>query len=571
MVSVLQNERNRQLAHSGPHIEVHPEHSLRTSTRVWSWVVPWPPPGKKLPAVMTTHLEGRVMSTCVDVYDLRRGLLKRDEDLISKLFTLDPVITLRELDYAMRGSGIQQVPWAWMEEPIPPVRHTQWLVELDRRLRRRIGWAQQRAADLHVLREAYRAGDLSLVLGAAVSMAAKMPGWKDLVVGILDLALSYRQRLIERAQRSSVVSHKGKIYLRDDSQDPECFVDERIPPLTSDLQSLLEKTREALKRSENYDDQLLLEAAEVAQQVLGEDLIAEVRGFEYQSRTLYRTKVHPAITRMIHLPGHPGTLTPRVWSIVTCNFDDLVEQTLRKAGHSFTVQLSRKGEMGGLWGGDRAQPSAVDILHVHGFAPNSSEWLTFPFWETDLVFTARQYEIQYGSDSTFTRKVHEIFLVNSPVLIIGSSLTDQYAVSELTAAHERRPGWFHYCVMQLPDAHREAQEELSGEQLENCRRSTVLWDCTSSGSRATTTSPFRILVVVLGARRNGWCAIGSGLGQYYTWRLSVSPADDAYAIGGASGGSRGRSRRRRSQRRATDSDEYMPTSAPIHRREYTRC
>ena len=207
--------------------------------------------------MVTTHLEGRVMSACVDVYDLRRGMLKRDEELISKLFTLNPVVTLRELDYARRGSGIQPVPWAWMEEPIPPVRQAQWLVELDRRLRRRIGWAQQRAADLRVLREAYRAGDLSLVLGAGVSMAAKMPGWKDLVVGILDLALSYRQRLIERAQRSSVVSLKGKLYLRHDSQDPERFVEERIPPLTSDLQALIEKTREALKRSENYDDQLL--------------------------------------------------------------------------------------------------------------------------------------------------------------------------------------------------------------------------------------------------------------------------------------------------------------------------
>ena len=41
MVSVLQDERDRQLAHSGPHIEVHPEGSLRTSTRVWSWVVIW--------------------------------------------------------------------------------------------------------------------------------------------------------------------------------------------------------------------------------------------------------------------------------------------------------------------------------------------------------------------------------------------------------------------------------------------------------------------------------------------------------------------------------------------------
>jgi hypothetical protein len=35
----LQDERDRQLAHSRPHIELHLMGSLRISARVWSWVV----------------------------------------------------------------------------------------------------------------------------------------------------------------------------------------------------------------------------------------------------------------------------------------------------------------------------------------------------------------------------------------------------------------------------------------------------------------------------------------------------------------------------------------------------
>jgi hypothetical protein len=41
MMADLQDERDRQFAHSGPHIEVHRMGSLRISAQVWSWVVTW--------------------------------------------------------------------------------------------------------------------------------------------------------------------------------------------------------------------------------------------------------------------------------------------------------------------------------------------------------------------------------------------------------------------------------------------------------------------------------------------------------------------------------------------------
>jgi hypothetical protein len=82
MVSVLQDERDCQLAHSGPHIEVHPEGSLRTSTRVWSWVVTWSLPvlassvgsirlprryifGPRITALREAGLYGRPGQPCV--------------------------------------------------------------------------------------------------------------------------------------------------------------------------------------------------------------------------------------------------------------------------------------------------------------------------------------------------------------------------------------------------------------------------------------------------------------------------------------------------------------------------
>ena len=43
------------------------------------------------------------MSMSFDDYDLHRALRIRNEEVLAEFFEYDPVATLRQLDYAMRG------------------------------------------------------------------------------------------------------------------------------------------------------------------------------------------------------------------------------------------------------------------------------------------------------------------------------------------------------------------------------------------------------------------------------------------------------------------------------------
>ena len=120
-----------------------------------------------------------------------RAIMKRDGELLSTAASANPAITQYRLDAAMRGLvfGHSHVTSEAIFGVEPDLREwVGWLVEQDRLLRRGLGW-RQREGDLTVLRAAYRAGDLALVVGAGVSMAANMPDWNGLVIAMIDRAL----------------------------------------------------------------------------------------------------------------------------------------------------------------------------------------------------------------------------------------------------------------------------------------------------------------------------------------------------------------------------------------------
>lgn len=47
--------------------------------------------------------------------------------------------------------------------------------------------------------------------------------------------------------------------------------------------------------------------------------------------------------------------------------------------------------------------------------------------------------------------VQDIHLGYAPALVVGSSLRDDYATRHLREIHKRRPGWYNYVLMNLPD------------------------------------------------------------------------------------------------------------------------
>jgi hypothetical protein len=49
---------------------------------------------------------------------------------------------------------------------------------------------------------------------------------------------------------------------------------------------------------------------------------------------------------------------------------------------------------------------------------------------------------------------------------MGSSLEDDESVAQLSEVHRRRPGWFRYAILRLPEGVRDRKESLTGDELE---------------------------------------------------------------------------------------------------------
>lgn len=382
----------------------------------------------------------------VDAALLSRAFRQRDAGLLSQCAKQAPELTLLHLDGSMRGLR---------DGELPP-EQTRWLVDQDEMIRRQLGW-NQRLADLQILRAAYRGGDLYLVAGAGISMAAGMPGWKDLVLEVLDHAIEYGTP----AHRSRVEANLRRS-IKGNAVDWEVErVLKGISAADPALRLRMEGVRDRLRAMKSYDSRILLEASQAAGEHFGGEYLEQLRNLLY-GRTLKRTKIHPAIARLVRVREHPWPPEPRIFAVVTYNFDDLIEQIVREAGFGFTVHCSQRGKMVWNRGETGKRPSALDIYHVHGIAPGS--WI-LDLAGVDLVFTAEQYTVQYGEDN-FARRVQHSFFRNAPGLILGSSLTDEYAVKELQAAHRDKPGWFNFAVLKLPEAHLNRPEPPDPETLE---------------------------------------------------------------------------------------------------------
>ncbi len=390
------------------------------------------------------------MTKTFDPTQLTSAFIDQDAQFLLQQAEINPEETLNHIDGSMRG----------LRDGEQSPEQIRWLEEQDKVIRRRIGWKQQNA-DLEILKGAYQGGDVFLVVGAGVSMAAGMPSWKNLVLEVLDYALDYgSSEHLKRVTENFRRSLKGsKEWVEDEIKKAT----DELYPATVDLREKILNVRDSLIESKQYSSKTLLDATQVVTEFFGDKFLQHLQGILY-SRKLKRTKIHPAIARMVRPKENRNwPPTPRIFSIVTYNFDDLIEQAIREAGYGFTVHCSQNNE----WVQNRGETgnlkSAIDIFHVHGIAPGG--WIV-DLRGIDLIFTTEQYVVQYGKSSNLVKSVHQSFFGNAPGLIIGSSLTDEYAIKELTDVYEKRPGWYNYVIMLLPEEHLQSAGKLSGEKLE---------------------------------------------------------------------------------------------------------
>jgi len=244
-----------------------------------------------------------------------------------------------------------------------------------------VDWRQQRENRLRDLSSDYSDGNLTLVLGAGVSIDSGMPDWSSL----LD-SLFVRLLTRELAEGSDIR-------------------DEEIAAI--------------VKRLKDVDDPSPLMTARYLRKGLT-DLPSDASDTFHStvSNVLYESaKRHSRADTWVKALAkmtHPRRTGAKVKAVVTYNFDDLLEKELTKTGDLYR-SIFREGET--------ATNDELPIYHVHGFLPEDRDTYDH-LEESTLVFSEEGYHEIYVDSYHWSNLVQLNLLRESTCLFIGLSLTD---------------------------------------------------------------------------------------------------------------------------------------------------
>lgn len=219
----------------------------------------------------------------------------------------------------------------------------------------------------------YRRGNLTIVLGAGVSISFGLPDWRTLLSRLLD------ERLIEKKKYSEII--KQLIGLISSNN---LITSNHIRNLYKSSNDI--EFHNLLKRNlyKNYDKNaaqtLFLEIA---------NLIPDINKFND-----YSTEHN-------------------INSIITYNYDDIFQQTVREPHTSFKFKTIYKQ-------GQKCQKDYLPIYHVHGYLPVEDE----TFEMNDLVLLESSYHEQYADTFKWNNIVQYNAFLNQNCLFIGISLQD---------------------------------------------------------------------------------------------------------------------------------------------------
>lgn len=243
--------------------------------------------------------------------------------------------------------------------------------------------------------EASRAGSVTLVLGAGVSIAAGVPNWRGLAVRV------WQQAIAAPGERSAI-----------DDLDVEKVV---------------------------QDPQLFPIIFELAAERLGEEAFTHVlRECIYETASKrYTPGANETLDTIADVVTRDYLLGARrrIARVVTFNADELLREALR-------VQR-RKHKLGQFWRtmdhavvgipiGRGDQP--VPVYHVHGMLPREGVFGT-DFSAHRLVFTDSQYWQSGTAQASLANRTMNAALADSHCVFVGLSMTDANLLRWLAIRH----------------------------------------------------------------------------------------------------------------------------------------
>ena len=272
-----------------------------------------------------------------------------------------------------------------------------------------IDWKQEREGRLRTLAADFGDGNVSLVLGAGVSIDSGLPDWASLLDSLF-------VRLLTR-----------------DLAEGSDIRDEEIDSI--------------VKRLKDVDDPSPLMTARYLRKGLNDsptdtsDSFYTTVGDELYKRSKRRVRADTWIKALAKMT-HPRRTGAKIKAVVTYNFDDLIEKELTNTGDLFR-SIFREGDI--------PTSDELPIYHVHGFLPENTE----PYdqlEESKLVFSEEGYHEIYVDSYHWSNLVQLNLYRESTCLFVGLSLTDPNLRRLLEISARRASNQRHFALMQRMDA-----------------------------------------------------------------------------------------------------------------------
>ena len=239
----------------------------------------------------------------------------------------------------------------------------------------KLGNASVNRSDIEGLRRAWRQGELVLCLGAGVSMPYGLPSWNNLVLELL----------FEQAQGTRQLGSMWPHYRRAVAAWMTDYF--AYNPLV--LARMVERDMQSKKRGNG-----------------AEKFLNCLRSHLYANQRIPKSRTTlQAVADLIAARSTSG----RVSSVISFNFDDLLERELRRRCVPFQSVADSK----------RNNANRLSVIHAHGYVPS-----TGTLSRDHVVFTENDYHRL--TESVFHWALAEVVerLRKNTVLFIGLSMSD---------------------------------------------------------------------------------------------------------------------------------------------------
>lgn len=240
------------------------------------------------------------------------------------------------------------------------------------------------AKAIQVLQDAFKRKELSLHLGAGVSVGSDLPTWEHLVLTMY-FSLTSAQRMKGWRPFPNYLYAISEWYLQQ----------QREP-----LEITARKLQKYFTSGGQFDNNSFVNS-------LHENLYAPFLELEeIPRRAIAKNNTLLSIAKMIRR----GTRRSRgIRSVISYNYDDLLERALDKFPHQPVYRESALTD------------GRLPIYHVHGYVPFMNQTLAF---DQDLVFTEDQYH-RIGRDPYHWSNIVQLqSIAGSAALMLGLSLAD---------------------------------------------------------------------------------------------------------------------------------------------------